>query len=53
VSAPSTAGATATVRPDAPSLVRWVTQRGGWAELGVQATGEEEALAAARTLKVF
>jgi uncharacterized protein (TIGR03083 family) len=44
---------TATVRSDAPSFVRWVTQRGSWAELGVQATGDAVALATARTLKVF
>jgi uncharacterized protein (TIGR03083 family) len=44
---------TATVRSDGPSLVRWVTQRGSWAELGVQATGDAVALATARTLKVF
>ncbi|MGB6453541.1 MAG: maleylpyruvate isomerase family mycothiol-dependent enzyme [Streptosporangiaceae bacterium] len=43
----------ATIRSDAPALVRWVTQRGGWAELGVQATGDEGALTAARALKVF
>jgi hypothetical protein len=30
-----------------------VTQRGSWADLGVQATGDEKALAAARALKVF
>jgi uncharacterized protein (TIGR03083 family) len=44
---------TATIRSDAPSFVRWVTQRGSWAELGVQATGDAVALATARTLKVF
>jgi uncharacterized protein (TIGR03083 family) len=44
---------TATIRSDAPSFVRWVTQRGSWPELGVQATGDAEALATARTLKVF
>lgn len=44
---------TATIRSDGPSLVRWVTQRGSWAEVGAQATGDQEALAAARTLKVF
>src|SRR5215469_439266 len=44
---------TATVRSDAPSFVRWVTQRGNWAELGVRATGDAVALATARTLKVF
>ena len=43
----------ATIRSDAPALVRWVTQRGGWAELGVQAIGDDEALTAARALKVF
>jgi hypothetical protein len=30
-----------------------VTQRGSWAELGVQTAGDEAALAAARGLKVF
>jgi uncharacterized protein (TIGR03083 family) len=44
---------TATIRSDAPSLVRWVTQRGSWAELGVHAVGDDEALAAARAIKVF
>jgi uncharacterized protein (TIGR03083 family) len=44
---------TATVRSNAPSFVRWVTQRGSWAELGVQAAGDDLALATARTLKVF
>src|SRR5215469_4178863 len=44
---------TAIVRSDGPSLVRWVTQRGSWAELGVRATGDAVALATARTLKVF
>jgi uncharacterized protein (TIGR03083 family) len=43
----------ATIRSDAPSFVRWVTQRGGWTELGVHATGDAGALATARTLKVF
>ncbi len=45
--------AMATISSDAPALVRWVTQRGGWADLGVQAAGDEPALATARTLKVF
>jgi uncharacterized protein (TIGR03083 family) len=44
---------TATIRSDGPSFVRWVTQRGSWAAVGAQATGDDEALAAARTLKVF
>lgn len=43
----------ATVRSDGPTFVRWVTQRGSWAELGVQAAGDAVALATARTLKVF
>ncbi len=36
-----------------PAFVRWVTQRGGWAELGVQASGDEAQLAIARALHVF
>jgi uncharacterized protein (TIGR03083 family) len=43
----------ATVSSDAESFVRWVTQRAGWEELGVQAVGDAPALAAARKLKVF
>ena len=38
---------------DADTLVRWVTQRGSWEELRVQAAGDEPALSAARKLKVF
>jgi uncharacterized protein (TIGR03083 family) len=45
--------ARATIRSDAPAFVRWVTQRGSWPELAVQATGDKEALAAAQKLKVF
>jgi uncharacterized protein (TIGR03083 family) len=45
--------AMATISSDGPALVRWVTQRAAWDELGVQAIGDEPALAAARTLKVF
>jgi hypothetical protein len=45
--------AKATVRSSAPALVRWVTQRGSWAEFGVRADGDDAALATARTLKVF
>lgn len=37
--------------PDA--FVRWVTQRGSWAELGVRATGGEAQLGVARALHVF
>jgi uncharacterized protein (TIGR03083 family) len=45
--------AAATICSDAPALVRWITQRGSWADLGVQASGDEEALAVGQTLKVF
>jgi uncharacterized protein (TIGR03083 family) len=45
--------ATATISSDGPALIRWITQRGTWAELGVEAAGDAAALAAARTLKVF
>jgi uncharacterized protein (TIGR03083 family) len=48
-----TGPAQAMVSSDAPSFVLWVTQRAGWEELGVQASGDEAALSAARTLKVF
>jgi uncharacterized protein (TIGR03083 family) len=48
-----TGQAKATISSDAPSFIRWVTQRGGWAELGVQAVGDEAALTAASKLKVF
>ena len=43
----------ATVTSDAPAFVRWVTQRASWADLGVRAAGDEQALAAARALRVF
>ena len=43
----------ATVESDAPSLVRWASQRGSWDDLGVKASGDEAALATARQLKVF
>ena len=45
--------AKATVASDAPAFVRWVTQRATWPDLGVQASGDEAALAAARQLRVF
>ena len=44
---------TATITSDALAFVRWVTQRGSWADLGVQTTGDDAALAAARAIKVF
>jgi uncharacterized protein (TIGR03083 family) len=43
----------ATIASDAPALVRWITQRGDWADLGVEVVGDEQALAVARTVKVF
>ncbi|HXW88080.1 MAG TPA: maleylpyruvate isomerase family mycothiol-dependent enzyme [Streptosporangiaceae bacterium] len=46
-------GPAATISSDGPALVRWVTQRGTWAGLGVRAAGDPAALAVARTLKVF
>jgi hypothetical protein len=45
--------ATATISSDGPALVRWITQRGTWSGLGVEAAGDAAALAAARALKVF
>jgi hypothetical protein len=45
--------AVATIRSDGPDLIRWITQRGSWEELGVEVTGDDAALAAARKLKVF
>jgi len=48
-----TGQAMATVSSDADAFIRWVTQRASWEELGVQATGDEPALSAARKLKVF
>ena len=43
----------AEVSSDAPALVRWITQRGGWDELGVKACGDERQLGLAAQLKVF
>ena len=43
----------ATVRSDADAFVRWITQRGSWEDLGVQASGDPEVLAGVRRLKVF
>ncbi len=48
-----TGQAMATVSSDAQAFIRWVTQRASWEDLGVQATGDEPALSAARKLKVF
>jgi hypothetical protein len=43
----------AEISSDAPAFIRWVTQRGSWAELGVQAHGDERQLRVAAGLKVF
>jgi len=38
---------------DVPAFIRYVTQRGSWDELGVQASGDAPALTVARQLHVF
>jgi hypothetical protein len=38
---------------DSAAFVRWVTQRGGWKALGVDALGDPSALETARRLRVF
>jgi uncharacterized protein (TIGR03083 family) len=43
----------ARISSDAAAFIRWVTQRGSWAGLGVQASGDEAQLAIARALHVF
>jgi uncharacterized protein (TIGR03083 family) len=43
----------ATVESDGPAFVRWVTRRGEWDDLGVKAEGSSEALAVARSIKVY
>jgi uncharacterized protein (TIGR03083 family) len=48
-----TGPALATVRSDADTLVRWITQRGDWAGLDVDAQGDPAMLAALQSLKVF
>jgi uncharacterized protein (TIGR03083 family) len=44
---------TARISSDPAAFVRWVTQRGDWAGLGVRASGDEAQLAIARALHVF
>jgi uncharacterized protein (TIGR03083 family) len=44
---------TARISSDPAAFVRWVTQRGDWAELGVRASGDAAQLAIARALHVF
>jgi MDMPI C-terminal domain len=48
-----TGPASATVRSDADALVRWITQRGDWQSLGVEAEGDPATLAVLRRIKVF
>jgi uncharacterized protein (TIGR03083 family) len=43
----------ATISAEALPIVRWVTQRGGFEELGIEVAGDSEALATARMVKVF
>jgi hypothetical protein len=38
---------------DAAAFVRWVTQRGSWESLGVNAQGDPATLAVVRKLNVF
>jgi uncharacterized protein (TIGR03083 family) len=45
--------AKATVTSDGPGFVRWVTQRASWPDVGVEAAGDEAALAVARRLRVY
>lgn len=43
----------ARVTSDSQAFVRWVTQRGTWEDLGVQAEGEQSILDVVRRLRVF
>jgi uncharacterized protein (TIGR03083 family) len=43
----------ASVRSDAESFLRWVTQRATWDQAGVEATGDDSVLAAVRQIRVF
>jgi len=43
----------AEVSSDAPSLVRWITQRGDWEQLGVKPCGDQRELGLVAQLKVF
>ena len=42
----------AQISSDGPALIRWVTQRSSWADLGVRVTGGEAQLSIARSLHV-
>jgi len=41
------------VQSDSAAFVRWITQRGTWDELGVEACGNPADLATVRQLRVF
>jgi uncharacterized protein (TIGR03083 family) len=41
------------VSSDAPALIRWITQRATWEDVGADVAGDERHLALARKLKVF
>jgi uncharacterized protein (TIGR03083 family) len=43
----------AIVRSDAETCVRWITQRGRWADLGVESDGDAATLSLLQDLKVF
>jgi uncharacterized protein (TIGR03083 family) len=43
----------AEVSSDAPALVRWITQRGDWEQLGVKPCGDQRQLGLVSQLKVF
>jgi len=45
--------ASARVQSDSAAFVRWITHRGTWDELGVEATGDPADLATLRQLRVF
>jgi uncharacterized protein (TIGR03083 family) len=46
-------GPVAQIFSDSASFVRWITQRATWAQAAVEATGADDHLAIARTLRVF
>jgi len=48
-----TAPVVATVRSDADTLVRWITQRGDWRSLAVEAEGDPATLQLLQRVKVF
>ena len=46
-------GVAAHITSDSQAFVRWITQRGIWADLGVQAEGDPSSLDLVRRLRVF